>query len=368
MGSQTVSTLVIDVVTQADQAASGFDSVGEGSQRMAAQVEDASGRASRSMAITGESTDQLASKSSQATGALGALSAGFELVGLEKYAGALQGASMATDFMSGVGDSLNLVLESQAVKTAIARVNTIRHAIASRAIAAATRTWAAVQWVLNAALNANPIGLVVAAVALLIAGVVLAYKKSETFRSIIQAVGKAGKAAIGWIVDKVSDLVGWVKNNAPAAFGVLKSKAVAVWTAVTAPARTLVGVVKDVVSWVKDKLTSAFDSAKNKMQSIGSALSRPFTTVLNAVKDIIDWIGKIHVPRIPGFGRVAPTAGRVIEVGDTSSGSGTAAGSGGRPVVQFVSNVSGAIDPMGTASTIDAVQRRQARRLGLRVI
>lgn len=44
----------------------------------------------------------------------------------------------------------------------------------------------AAQWLFNVALTANPIGLVVVAIGLLVAGFVLAYKKSETFRKMVQ--------------------------------------------------------------------------------------------------------------------------------------------------------------------------------------
>lgn len=55
------------------------------------------------------------------------------------------------------------------------------------------------QAALNAVLAANPIGLVVAAIALLVAGFVLAYKNSETFRDIVNgafAAVKAGASAL----------------------------------------------------------------------------------------------------------------------------------------------------------------------------
>ena len=39
------------------------------------------------------------------------------------------------------------------------------------------------QWVLNAAMSANPIGLVIAIIVALVAAIVLAYKNSETFET-----------------------------------------------------------------------------------------------------------------------------------------------------------------------------------------
>lgn len=51
--------------------------------------------------------------------------------------------------------------------------------------ATATRLAAAGQWLLNAAMTANPIGLIVVAVAALAAGFAVLYNKSETFRKVV---------------------------------------------------------------------------------------------------------------------------------------------------------------------------------------
>jgi len=59
----------------------------------------------------------------------------------------------------------------------------------------------AAQWLWNAALTANPIGLVVAAIALLVGGLVLAWRESETFRRIV--VG-----AINGVKDVTLEIVG----------------------------------------------------------------------------------------------------------------------------------------------------------------
>lgn len=73
---------------------------------------------------------------------------------------------------------------------------------------AASSAWAAAQWVLNAALNANPIGLIVLGVAALIGGLVLAYQHSETFRNIVQGAFGAVKVAVGAVIGFFKDLPG----------------------------------------------------------------------------------------------------------------------------------------------------------------
>jgi len=54
------------------------------------------------------------------------------------------------------------------------------------AVAAAVKIWTAYQWLLNVAMTANPVGLVVAAIAGLIAAIVVAYYKFDKFRAVIQ--------------------------------------------------------------------------------------------------------------------------------------------------------------------------------------
>jgi hypothetical protein len=80
------------------------------------------------------------------------------------------------------------------------------YAAAQGVVRVATIAWTAVQWLLNAALAANPIGLIVLAIAALVAGIVLAYNKCETFRNIIDAVWQAIKTAVKWVGDLIAKL------------------------------------------------------------------------------------------------------------------------------------------------------------------
>lgn len=79
-------------------------------------------------------------------------------------------------------------------------------------VIAATKAWIVVQGGLNAVLIANPVGLVIAAVALLVTGLVIAYKKSDTFRAVVNAAFKATAnfvlGAIGSIIDVFGSLFG----------------------------------------------------------------------------------------------------------------------------------------------------------------
>lgn len=76
------------------------------------------------------------------------------------------------------------------------------HLVVLKAGMIATKAAAGVQWLLNAAMAANPIGLIIAGVVALGAVFVLLYKKCEPFRNFINGIGagiqKGFLAAVGW--------------------------------------------------------------------------------------------------------------------------------------------------------------------------
>jgi len=84
-----------------------------------------------------------------------------------------------------------------AVLTVQAAGGLLKYLAATKLVSATTAAWTAVQWAINVALTANPIGLVVVGLGLLVGGLILAYKKSVTFRNVVSAaldaVGAAGR-------------------------------------------------------------------------------------------------------------------------------------------------------------------------------
>lgn len=109
----------------------------------------------------------------------------------------------------------------------------------------ATVASTAAQWLFNAAMSANPIGLVILLIAGLIAGVVLAYQNIGWFKDAVNAAGDIAASVfsaigdwIGSVVDSLSGMVGWVKD-AVGWFGSLfgaKDKAASVDAGAAAPA------------------------------------------------------------------------------------------------------------------------------------
>lgn len=287
----------------------------------------------RSMNEVGDTTDDLATKSGTAAGAFGALGSGLELVGVQGgvAAAALQTGALATDFFSGVTDFATLALQSSIVTKIRDTAATIASTVAQRAVAAATRAYAAVQWVLNAALAANPIGLVIIAIVALVAAIVLAYRNSETFRRICQAAFRA-VAAAGQFLWKSLQL----------AFKGVQAVASATWNALKKGASGL----SKVFSTYAKVITAPYRAAFAGIRAAWNA------TVGGRGFSVPGWIpgvgGKSF--RIPMMATGGPTAGGLAVVGERGrelvnlpSGSSVSpnanteatlrgAGGGGRPI------------------------------------
>lgn len=72
--------------------------------------------------------------------------------------------------------------------------------------AVVTKVWAAAQWLLNAAMDANPIVLIGIAIVALVAGLIYAYTHFKAFRDVVNSVFKFLKNVIG-------DALSWLKSN-----------------------------------------------------------------------------------------------------------------------------------------------------------
>jgi len=300
------------------------------------------------------------------------------------------------------------------------------YAAAQAIVKAATVAWTAVQWLLNAALSANPIGLVIVAVAALAAGIVVAYKKSETFRDVVRAafsavqsavaalerafsaLERAATAAWNWIASHwklalfafgpigaaiylISENFDKVKSAATAAFDFVKSawnvgrfafgpitaaiQAVAsAFDAVAGAARAAIGVVQSLIGWIARVSAGA-------IRDVTAAVA----PAINAVRDLIHWIGRVSTGPIDAVAHAIWNA--IDAVRDLISWIGRIhvphinlpgpfalpPAPGPAPAVAGVTaaaappltiNVYGAVDPEGTARAIRRLLLQHDRRQG----
>lgn len=147
----------------------------------------------------------------------------------EKMAQLKETIGIATAVVAAAGTAFLTYKGYVAAATAIEVIHTAATTAMTAAHAAAeagTTGLALAQAALNAVLEANPIGLVVAALAALAAGLTTAYKTSETFRNAVNsafsAVKNIAQSAIGTVVDWINELVAKI-NGAAAALANLKN-------------------------------------------------------------------------------------------------------------------------------------------------
>jgi hypothetical protein len=215
----------------------------------------------------------------------------------------------------------------------------------------ATAAYTVVQRALNLAFASNPIGLVVLALVALGVALVIAYKKSETFRNIVNsALNSVASAAAA-----LGRAFGRIKDAAAAAFGWIVSH----WK-LAAFALGPLGAGIVLIATHFDKVKAAGVAAFSAVSSVVRALERAISSVVQAVKDLIGWLGKIHVPKISLPHLPGKSLAYAGAPGATAYGGARASTGGGGLVVNFY----GPTDPEGAARSLARVLRAHEQRQG----
>lgn len=141
------------------------------------------------------------------------------------------------------------------------------------------------QWALNAALTANPIGIVVMAIAALIGGLVLLYKNNETVREVIDKVWSAIREFIGGVVD-------WFKETVPAAWETVKNAVTGTMDTLKEFVNNAWQGIKDfidgVVTWFTETVPAAWERVKIKIQVVMDQIRAKVDGVMVAIRTGID--------------------------------------------------------------------------------
>jgi phage-related minor tail protein len=188
----------------------------------------------------------------------------------------------------------------------------------------------AAQWALNAALTANPIGLVVVAIGALVGALVWLYQNNETVRRVVDAVWAGIQTAIGAVVDwlvgtawpwiqkvwngiKVGLEVAWTVIRVIFAtwatvFALLWQGISAVWAKTGAPVfRAIQAVATAVWNWLRDKVFTpvrlGFQLMALGMQVIKNRVIDPvWNGIKSAASAAWNWIrDKAFVPLKAGL-------------------------------------------------------------------
>lgn len=156
---------------------------------------------------------------------------------------------------------------------------------------------AAQQWILNTALTANPIGIVIVALAALAAGLVYAYRHSESFRNIVDSIGRGVRAVFGWLLDNWRTIATVGLGGPIGALVVLYQK---------------VGPVRRAVDGVLDVLQAIGSVAFSGLKSAVKWIADKLAGLVRTARRVADAVGNI-----PGAGLVGDVVGALPGIGDT---------------------------------------------------
>jgi phage-related protein len=153
-----------------------------------------------------------------------------------------------------------------AVRQALATLGLTLYATALRVGRVAVLAWTAAQWLLNAAMTANPIGIIIVVIALLVAAIVLAYTKSETFRNIVDGALKAVGAAAMWLYENALKplFAFWVWG-----FDLIVGAVKIWWSFVTAAFKFVV----DAAVWLWGQIVATFNAIKTAFDTVVTKVS-----------------------------------------------------------------------------------------------
>lgn len=273
-------------------------------------------------------------------------------------------------------------------------------------VVAIVKVYTAVQWLLNAAMTANPIGLIIIAVMALIAGIVLLWKNSETFRNIVLGVWHAIATAATWLWNTILKpifnglVLLWKNVVAPAAMWLWNNVLKPAWDGIVTGVKWVWNwVQKSFLGWklvfakvagfvsgwwtaTRTRFMTAVDFFKSLpgriakgLASLRDKLLAPFKAAFNAVAGL--WnrtLGKLSftvpgwVPGIGGKGWSMPKLPMLAKGGNITRAGMAVVGDGGEPEVvnlprgASVTPLSRAAAPSGGTQVLQVVS--DGSRLG----
>lgn len=217
-----------------------------------------------------------------------------------------QNADLIAAFILALG-GIGLVIKG--VQIAITAYNAVM-----KAWRAITVAFTAVQWLLNLALSANPIALVVIAIAALVAILILAWNNSETFRNIVTTAWNAVLAAGQGLVDGVTAAFAWFGTLPGLFMGWLEGAGAAVDQGIAAILQWFVDLPGNVVNTLGNLSRLLWDAGVSIVTGLWNGLKAAFQPVIDWVSGIAAWIASVKGP-LPYDRRLLIPAGEAIMQG-----------------------------------------------------
>ena len=140
------------------------------------------------------------------------------------------------------------------------------------------------QLLLNAAMNANPIGIIVVAIGALVAAFTYLWNTSESFRNFWINLWGNIKAVCVTVVNAIKDFL-------TGAWNAIKTVTTTVWNAIKTAIATVANAIKSVITtvWnaIKSVITTVWNGIKSTTTSAWNAIKNGMTTVVNGIKSVV---------------------------------------------------------------------------------
>ncbi len=201
----------------------------------------------------------------------------------QKYGPAITAAGAV---MTGMGATIEvaktgigLLKDAQLVQKAATVASTI-----------ATQAATAAQWLFNAAMDANPIMLVVLAVAALVAGIILAYEKVTWFRDAVNDMGKAAVDAFNWLKDTAVDVFNWIRDNWPLLLAILTGPFGLAVLEIVKHWNDIKGAAIAAFNWLRDNWPLILAILTGPIGLAVLAIERNWQTIKDGAASAVQWL------------------------------------------------------------------------------
>ena len=152
-----------------------------------------------------------------------------------------------------------------------------------------TKAMTAAQWLLNAAMNANPIALIVTAIVGLIAIIVLLWTKCEWFREGVMTI-------ITTIWNAIQGTMDFIISIFTTGFNFI-------WGIISGVINSIISAFQKVANVVKSVFTSVKNAISSLFSGVANILKAPINGLITLVNKVIKGLNKIKMPDwVPAIG------------------------------------------------------------------
>jgi tape measure domain-containing protein len=201
-----------------------------------------------------------------------------ELVGLF-FKGLIPGGKKAGNIFDTFSNIISFVIKAASTLLGILKplmplIKIIGAAIL--AVVIAMKAWATIQAIMNFLMTANPIGLIIAAIGVLIGIIVLVVQHWEKVKAAFISVWEKIKTGVSNIWENVKSFFGKIRDFIVGVWDGIKSIATGLWDGFINGINSLWEGVKSVFGKIKDFIKNTWDKIKGPFEKIGNFFKKIF--------------------------------------------------------------------------------------------